>query len=52
MEGDTRDIYGAIEMLCVLIEMVAKQVYSFVNTQQIVHVYILLPVNYTSLKLF
>ena len=40
------------EMLYILIEMEGKQVYSFVSTQQIVHMYILLPVNYTSLKLF
>ena len=46
MEGDTRDFYGAIEMLYILTELVAKHVYSFVNTQQIVHVYILLPVSY------
>ena len=39
-------------MLYILIEMEGKQVYSFVSTQQIVHMYILLPVNYTSLKLF
>lgn len=37
VEEDRRKFYGAIEMLYIFMEIVVKQVYSFVNTQQIVH---------------
>lgn len=37
MGGDGRKFDGVIEMFYVLMEIVVKQVYLFVNMQQIVH---------------